>query len=489
MQKRKLSLYTDNDLKRIADNPQKSEDCRSVFRRDYARILHSPSFRRLQGKTQLFPNAETDFFRNRLTHSLEVAQIATSIALSINQKYDLAQEFGQEVDLDCINCACLCHDLGHPPFGHTGEKILDEMMLEHGGFEGNAQTLRIISKIEKKAAADNRFEKPISGNKDFRLGLNLSYRTLASVLKYDQMIPQKRGEHEKLVKGCYTAEKELIEKIKEHVVGEKKFKHFKTIECQIMDVADDIAYSVYDLEDAFKAKFLNFNDFAHRILKNDADGKNPFRQRLTEKVNAQLKKDNYSLVHEKKVLEYCSKIFIKGVRGYYGGSLDRDFENLPVEEALLFSTNLTTDYSTLINENGYYRLELSSAFVHKYISGVELEINEEYPSQSKVRLNRQARIDVEIVKNYVYLNLIESPEFKVVARRGTDIVEHLFKTFNKYPDLMPKDWYILYQAHSKNESEKRRVVCDYISGFTDRYAVEVYGRLTSEFPQSIFKPF
>ena len=152
---------------------------RSAFRRDYARILHSPAFRRLQGKTQLFPSVEHDFFRNRLTHSLEVAQIAKSIALRLNDRDSYFRAC--PIDTDIVETAALAHDLGHPPFGHNGERALDDCMKERGGFEGNAQSLRILSKLGKKEP--QRFPE---------VGLNLTYRTLAAVLKYDSVIPIRR---------------------------------------------------------------------------------------------------------------------------------------------------------------------------------------------------------------------------------------------------------------------------------------------------------
>jgi dGTPase len=189
----KLEFYNEGDLRRVVNilpgNPD-PEPYRTGFRRDYARIVHSPAFRRLQRKTQLFPGDESDFLRNRLTHSLEVAQIAKSIALRLN--YLIRKRYGEEVggiDTDLVEAAGLAHDLGHPPFGHTGEQALHGCRHKCGGFEGNAQTLRILSKLEKRQTLDSGVETPdfteFAYGQDRRIGLNLCFRSLASVLKYD----------------------------------------------------------------------------------------------------------------------------------------------------------------------------------------------------------------------------------------------------------------------------------------------------------------
>ena len=184
-----MPLYSAHDFDRETDDAGKNVPWRPPFVRDYGRVVHSPSFRRLQGKTQVFPGHESDFFRNRLTHSLEVAQIAEGIAARINYTEPFFKE--QPIDARLCATASLMHDLGHPPFGHNGERALDDAMCRHGGFEGNAQTLRIVSRIEKKIHDDN-------GNP---YGLNLTFRTLAAVLKYDKIIPRSRRSATKLVKG------------------------------------------------------------------------------------------------------------------------------------------------------------------------------------------------------------------------------------------------------------------------------------------------
>ena len=173
-----MSLTRDDFYRFYTIDENRKRAYRNDYRRDYARVLHSAAFRRLEHKTQLFPGNESDFFRNRLTHSLEVAQIAKSIALKIKQMYPEATI----VEPDVCEIAGLLHDLGHPPFGHNGERALDRCMANFGGFEGNAQTLRIICKTEKKE-----INNPLSIREgiDNRVGLNLTARVIASIIKYD----------------------------------------------------------------------------------------------------------------------------------------------------------------------------------------------------------------------------------------------------------------------------------------------------------------
>jgi dGTPase len=189
-------LYTSSDYTRehrgSGTGASRSEPYRSDFRRDYARLIHCAAIRRLTGKTQLFPGFESDFFRNRLTHSMEVAQIAKSIAIKLNYEEDDFFSAVGPIDTDLVEIAGLAHDLGHPPFGHNGELALDRCMLKYGGFEGNAQTLRILARIEKKATNDPEGYGVLSSGLDCRFGLDMCARTLASVLKYDRQIDLER---------------------------------------------------------------------------------------------------------------------------------------------------------------------------------------------------------------------------------------------------------------------------------------------------------
>lgn len=442
---------------------------RSEYRRDYGRVLHSPSFRRLEKKTQLFPGQESDFFRNRLTHSLEVAQIAKTIANKLIRE----NENNNFIEPDVCEIAGLIHDLGHPPFGHNGEKALDDCMKDCGGFEGNAQTLHIIARLEKKECVEELFAK---NGKDNRCGLNLTARSIAASLKYDSVIPIYRDTNAPLVKGYYLTEKPIVDEIKEKLVGTCKLKKFKTIECSIMDIADDIAYSTYDIEDAFKAKFLT-----------------PFEmmsasEEIYEQISKKLEKDEIKLDAgqcRNLIISLFSTVWQQAVDDQK--ALDKDdseFESKTV-------TNLLNAYwvSKDMTDDGYKRTRFSSYLISRFIGGVKLTKNEEYPILSTVTVNETIKKEISILKHFAYVCLINSSRLKVVENRGYEILVKMFGRLVS-PDgyrLLPEDFQHIYNESNTDEG-KRRLICDFLSGMTDRYAIEFYGRLFSENPQSIFKP-
>jgi dGTPase len=372
-----IPLYTERDLQRVAGVGETSdlskEAYRSAFRRDYARLIHCPAFRRLQGKAQLFPCHENDFFRNRLTHSLEVAQIAKSIAIRLN---DINPYFRKHnINTDLVEFAGLAHDIGHPPFGHNGEAELDSAMLEFGGFEGNAQTLRVISKLEKKQTISYPHEvdvpEPIGGSSDNRVGLNLAYRTMASVLKYDHQIPRnaearkRDGTDKKPDKGYYHAEVELVRVIKEHVVDSAYTGEFKTIECSIMDIADDIAYSTYDLEDAFKGGFLT----PLKILAMPT----AFKSGIVEKIGARIDKTYKSLSLEDRA--FTIEDYDATLRRIFAGVLKIDLPEgvMDLEKYNAIVIDVTTGTSENICGNGYYRTEFTSELVGRFVRAVDVD--------------------------------------------------------------------------------------------------------------------
>ncbi len=559
--------YSSQEYKKFY-NLEKKEP-RDIYYRDYCRIIHSPSFRRLQCKCQLFPIGESDFFRNRLTHSLEVSQIGKGIVFLINQKL---KEIGKndEIKLQIVEIAGLSHDLGHPPFGHQGEKALDDCMIEYGGFEGNAQTLRILTKLEKKEKIEGSESSGIKDGEDNRYGLNLTYRSLASILKYDKKIPFERNkkfskevfirhfklilnkrlkeenclqnkideeieiainsenikniieelyknkvivddllcencldklEHTKfdkniekyrldviksltkwndevgLQKGYYESEEEIVKKIKKNVIGNENQEDFKTIECQIMDIADDIAYSTYDFEDGLKGKFISIWDCISprkEVLKY-------IRKELNK--CKKLEKDDYT---EKDVADIFRKIFNEPLNLDAFKEAYQEYKDEKLD--FLLSVNVFYDLIKEFEDNGYERVRLTSSLIARFIYGVEI-VSSNISPLMQIELNKEIREEVEVLKNFTYICLISSNLLKIPEYRGYEIVQNIFEVLqgSEGYKLLPDDYRELY-LKLECEKDKKRLICDFIAGMTDRYVLEFYGRLKSENPQSIFKP-
>lgn len=480
------SLYNVSDYGREI-NTVNDEDYRTEWRRDYARLIHSSCFRRLQGKTQVFPGHEGDFFRNRLTHSLEVAQIAKSIAIKLNSTHDLFKEESQKISPDLVEFAGFAHDLGHPPFGHNGEAALDECMLDAGGFEGNAQTLRILSRLEKKISPQlfNNTSIPSTNWADQRVGLNLTYRTLASILKYDAVIPVLKADRqdEGVNKGYYHADSDLVRKIKKAVVGDDFSGKFKTIECSIMDTADDIAYSTYDLEDVFKSGFLKPLDlFALEPQIYDA---------VLATINKRLSKQ----YPESKIqirLEDIHQILFDVFRDLFGIGADqlvllKNRMITPEQKKMYFSIE-AQQLSQYYAEDGYNRVGFTSNLVQAFLQGIEVVPNNDFPALHNVRVDVKTFVVVEVLKNITYEAVIRAPALQVVEFRGKDIVKKIFEAISEGDGdrLLPKDFRDVYR--SGDTLHKKRTVCDFIAGMTDRYAIEFYSRLYGANGMTMHKP-
>ncbi|MEC9032407.1 MAG: deoxyguanosinetriphosphate triphosphohydrolase [Planctomycetota bacterium] len=201
-------------------HPEPNSPSRTVFQRDRDRIIHSTAFRRLEYKTQVFVNHEGDHYRTRLTHTLEVAQVARSIARALGLNEDLCEAIS------------LSHDLGHPPFGHAGEDALDELMADHGGFNHNAHTLRVVDVLEKRYSE---FE-----------GLNLCWEIREAIIKH--------GDH-----------------FSETLAGDFEPGLQPPLEAQLSDLADSLAYSSHDIDDGLRAKFITFEDLRQTSLWGEAE--------------------------------------------------------------------------------------------------------------------------------------------------------------------------------------------------------------------------
>ena len=384
------------------NHPQ--NDRRSEFEHDRARIIHSAAFRRLQGKTQVFGVYEGDFFRTRLTHSLEVAQIAKGIALSLG------------ADTDLVEALCLAHDLGHPPFGHAGERVLHALMRDFGGFESNAQTVRIVTHLERKHEA--------------YAGLNLTYPTLDGLLKYKTCIDATAlaAPHTKPIKGFYVGDRDLVATII-HSTGTGQGRSF---ECQIMDVADDIAYSVHDLEDSLQAGLVSLADFRRFPA-----------ERLVQEVNATL-------------TAWDRTVSTETIQSELAQIADR-LEELEHTAGRAARKMLTRD------------------LIHAFASTVEIQ-------QERIDTEFSSRVRIEILKAFESHKVILDPRVTTLSYKGKEVLQRLFAVLDQGHEsvgLFPEEQGENYQRalSDGDEAARKRVICDFLASMTDSSAMRFYSRL------------
>lgn len=434
-------IWLERQLTKVATRRQ---DHRSPFQRDRARILHSAAFRRLQSKTQVMGSGQSDFYRTRLTHSLEAAQIGSGISAQLRSKYpELAKQLFPHDDT-LIEAICLAHDIGHPPFGHGGEVALNYMMRDHGGFEGNGQTFRIVSKLE-----------PFSENN----GMNLARRTLLGLIKYPQTLnalsansPTKTLlSHRELKasdwhppKGLFAddvpcldwvlaalceEDKQAFQQIK--MSHSNKNKHHKTqyksLDCSIMELADDIAYGIHDLEDAIVTGVVNSNDFDTHVIEK--------LQKLDDEWLVTMSKTLTNNLFSQK--HHRQKEAIGGLVNYL------------ITEIVLLDLNETAQ----------------TTFIEPL-----LRFNALHPKVAKQAL--------QIFKDFVYQFVIKQTAIQQLEYRGQQVVMELFEALSSDPlRLLPNNaksrW---QQAHNTGENT-HRIIADYVAGMTDDYATNLYQTL------------
>ena len=411
--------YNDYDKERIYKSDEyilnkKTSDFRTDFERDRSRIIHSSAFRRLQGKTQIMSPGYLDFYRNRLTHSLEVAQISRGIAIYLG------------IEPTLVEAIALAHDIGHPPLGHSGERKLMKLMEEYGGFEANAQNIRILTYLETKT---------LDGNKSY--GLNLTRALLDGVIKYKQFLSTK---HEK---GIYEDNKEELCFIDPYYEdGEIP------IEAKIMDWADDIAYSVHDIEDGIKLSLINL----------------PIVEKLAQDIIQDAKKTD----------------------------IDDDF-------AFKFLEEFKHTLYKIQKGNAFERKRLlknfTSSNIHIFIKATRLKehLQNKRPTERynyTIDIDQEAKQKVSMLKTISKTLFINDYRLEQLRHKLSYIIEQLFMVFSHkdaykyYPDDFRYIWKL--NNCEDNKKNRYRVACDYISGMTDNFALKLYRRLFSPTNDGLF---
>ncbi len=421
------------------------EDHRQPYERDRTRVIHCPAFRRLQGKTQILGTHEGDFHRTRLTHSLEVASIGCSIARYLAHKQENRQLLGDLLpNDDLITVISLLHDIGHPPFGHGGEVALHYMMRHHGGFEGNAQTFRLLTKLE---------------NSYGEFGLDLTRRSLLGVLKYpvrfsqviqrsfptvpetfsrtiriNDWLPPKayydceQAEIDWLLSPFEVADQQRLQVLatsaSEIAHGQAQFCSF---DCSIMDIADDIAYGVHDLEDAIHLRLIDREQFTSELLRES-----------------------------------------------------------------LQTTALSSDLvDALFAESPYTRKQAIGEMVNYLITSIQVEVTDQAFANPLLKYNVLLKPEagklLDYCKRMIYQCVIDSQAARTFEYGGQIIILKLFEAIssNAASLLNAKNRQLYFAA--ADESAAMRVICDYIANMTDDYAHRMHERLFGLNTRTIFE--
>ena len=359
---------------------------RNPFARDRDRIIHASAFRRLKEKTQVFVAHEGDHFRTRLTHSIEVAQIARSIARAMGLDDDLAET------------VALAHDLGHPPFAHAGEDLLREVMAPFGGFDHNVQTFRVITRLERRYPAFD--------------GLNLTWETLEGVVKHNGPV-------------AHRLDEPAFRAIAEYAAGfDLGFDSFASAEAQVAALADDIAYNNHDVDDGLQAGLFTLADLADVPL--------------IGPILAGARADYPDL--EERLLR------MEAVRRMIGAMVE-----------------------DVMAETGRRAADLNLA------------------SADAVRAARQPLVafadpmarDLTELRRFLHARMYRHFRVNRTRSQARRILAELFGLFMREPDVLPDEWLQRAEAKSAQDGEagRARVVCDYIAGMTDRFAIEEHRKL------------
>jgi len=336
--------------------PQTGHKYRTEFQRDRDRIVHSKAFRRLEYKTQVFVNHMGDSYRTRMTHSIEVSQIARTVARVLRLNEDLTETLA------------LAHDLGHPPFGHAGERALHKLMKDHGGFDHNDQTLRVVQLLEVRYPE---FE-----------GLNLTRATILGLQKHNNL-PEGQSH---------------------------------TLESQIVDICDEIAYNNHDLDDGIEGGYLNLEELDTLEIWKTARSQTDHINNLPKKIM---------------IRETIRKI------------IDRMVSDLIETTANNIKVNTIGSLNDVLN------------FSNKN-TGTKL-----------VSFSPELQQQIYHLKRFLFQKLYRHPEVAAMNMRAEEIIKRLFNFFTESSDPLPEE----FRLRSESGEELRLIVADFIAGMTDRYAL------------------
>ncbi|MFO1518633.1 MAG: deoxyguanosinetriphosphate triphosphohydrolase [bacterium] len=347
-------------------HPEEEHPLRSRFQRDRDRIIHSKAFRRLEYKTQVFVNHEGDHYRTRLTHSIEASQISRSVARMLRLNEDLAEAIA------------LSHDLGHPPFGHSGEAVINSLMEGHGGFEHNRQSFRIVTFLEHSYA-------------EFH-GLNLSYEVLEGICKHTKSYELPDGNLFER-KGCFS------------------------LEAQVVNLADEIAYNNHDLDDGLRSQMITLQQLRDVEI----------WQELYEEAEHRLKDFPEA---------FKAQATVKALINFLVTHL--------VEEA---------------------EKKIKSQKIHTYEDVKER-------GDGVISFSPEVRKKTSELKKFLFANLYRHYRVERMADKGNRILRDLFHTYEHNPRILPPEVY-----KKTEEEDPHRVICDYVAGMTDRFALEEHDKL------------
>ena len=400
------SFYNQFDVESLYR--REPDEYRTAFQTDRDRIIYSSAFRRLQAKTQVFLSGEFDFYRTRLTHSLEVAQIGRSICSFLKQTSPFLHE-DFFIDPDLIEAICLTHDLGHSPFGHAGERTLHHLMKQFGGFEGNAQSLQIIAET-------------IYPGLDARRGMNPTRAFIDGILKYKRLF---REDSEALNQFIYDEQEYLrifvLGATHSSTIGD--LNHFRSLECEIMDWADDTAYCLNDMVDSMNAGFLRFERVKRWAEIQNLQGD---QARHAETILAVIREGKAEARFSKKIgsfIRCCSLI-------------ERSTPASSTTNRYRFG--LAVDPAVRVEADFYKRLSQELVFDHSQLH----------------QLERKSRVILEGIFEAFAESYLNGNGFR----------------------LMPESFDRLIRL-KQDPRARARILCDYIAGMTDGFAIRTYKRL------------